>query len=138
MAITQAMPTSFKVEILDGIHNFGTGVVRATTAADTFKMALYTSSATLDASTTVYSSSNEVSSVNYTAGGLVLIVSVVPTSGGTTAYLSFSIGALIYNSTQGNKAVAVLSFGGTQTVSGGDFNVIFPAAGSTTAILRIE
>lgn len=150
MAITQAMSTSFKVEILDGIHNFGTGVVRASTAADTFKMALYTSSATLDASTTVYSSTNEVTSTNYTAGGISLSVSVVPTSSGTTAYLSFTspvtwssvtfttLGALIYNSTQGNKAVAVLSFGTAQTVSGGDFNVIFPTASSTTAILRIE
>jgi len=150
MAITQAMSTSFKVEILDGIHNFGTGVVRASTAADTFKMALYTSSASLDAATTVYSSTNEVTSTNYTAGGIALSVSVVPTSSGTTAYLSFTspvtwssvtfttLGALIYNSTQGNKAVAVLSFGTAQTVSGGDFNVIFPTASSTTAILRIE
>jgi hypothetical protein len=150
MAITQAMSTSFKVEILDGIHNFGTGVVRASTAADTFKIALYTSSASLDAATTVYSSTNEVTSTNYTAGGIALSVSVVPTSSGTTAYLSFTspvtwssvtfttLGALIYNSTQGNKAVAVLSFGTAQTVSGGDFNVIFPTASSTTAILRIE
>lgn len=150
MPITQAMSTSFKVEILDGIHNFGVGVVRASTAADTFKMALYTSSATLDAATTVYSSTNEVTSANYTAGGQNLSVSVTPTSSGTTAYLSFTspvtwssvtfttLGALIYNSTQGNKAVAVLSFGTAQVVSGGDFNVIFPTAGSTTAILRIE
>lgn len=150
MPITQAMSTSFKVEILDGIHNFGVGVVRATTAADTFKMALYTSSATLNAATTVYSATNEVSSANYTAGGNTLTVSTVPTSGGTTAYLSFSSpvtwsgvtftarGALIYNATQGNKAVAVLDFGADQTVTGGDFNVIFPTASSTTAILRIE
>jgi hypothetical protein len=150
MAITQAMVTSFKVEILDGIHNFGTGVVRATTAADSFKIALYTNSASLDASTTVYTATGEVSSLNYTAGGKALTISTVPTSGGTTAFLSFSSpvtwsavsftarGALIYNVTQGNKAVAVLDFGADQTVTGGDFNVIFPAASSTTAILRIE
>jgi hypothetical protein len=150
MPITQAMSTSFKVEILDGIHNFGVGVVRASTAADVFKMALYTSSATLDATTSAYTSSNEVTSTNYTAGGLNLTVSVVPTSSGTTAYLSFTSpvtwsgvsfttsGALIYNATQGNKAVAVLTFGTPQVVSGGDFNVIFPTASSTTAILRIE
>jgi hypothetical protein len=90
MAITQAMATSFKVQILDGVHNFGTGVVRASTAADTFKIALYTSSATLDASTTAYTTSNEVVGTGYTAGGNTLTVSVVPTSSGTTAYLSFS------------------------------------------------
>lgn len=144
MAITQAMPTSFKVEILQAIHNFGP------TTPNTFKMALYTNSATLNASTTVYSSTNEVVSANYTAGGLALTISTTPTSGGTTAYISFTSpvtwsgvtfttrGALIYNSTQGNKAVAVIDFGTDQIVSGGDFNVIFPAATSTTAILRIE
>ena len=144
MAITQAMSTSFKVEILQGVHNFGP------TAPDTFKIALYTSSANLDASTAIYAATNEVVSAGYTAGGLTLTVSPTPTSGGTTAYLSFSSpitwsgvsftarGALIYNSTEANKAVAVLSFGTDQTVSGGDFNIIFPAATSTTAILRIE
>lgn len=144
MAITQAMSTSFKVEILQGVHNFGP------TSPDSFKIALYTSSATLDAATSVYSATNEVVSANYTAGGLALVVSTTPTSGGTTAYLSFASpvtwsgvsftarGALIYNATEGNKAVAVLSFGTDQTVSGGDFNIIFPAATSTTAILRIE
>ena len=144
MAITQAMPTSFKVEILQAVHNFGP------TSGNTFKIALYTSSATLSAATTVYSSSNEVSSTNYTAGGNTLTVSVTPTSTGTTAYISFTSpstwsgvtftarGALIYNATQGNKAVAVIDFGADQTVSGGDFNVIFPTANSTSAILRIE
>lgn len=144
MPITQAMVTSFKVEILQGVHNFGP------TSPDVFKIALYTSSANLDATTTVYSTSNEVVSANYTAGGQNLTVSTTPTSGGTTAYLSFASpvtwsgvtftarGALIYNATEGNKAVAVLSFGTDQTVSGGDFNIIFPAATSTTAILRIE
>jgi hypothetical protein len=144
MAITQAMCTSFKVEILQGVHNFGPST------PDTFKIALFTNSANLDASTSVYSTANEVASTNYTAGGLTLTVSTTPTSGGTTAFLSFSSpvtwsgvsfttrGALIYNATEGNKAVAVISFGTDQTVSGGDFNIIFPAATSTTAILRIE
>lgn len=150
MAISQAMTTSFKVEILDGIHNFGTGVIRASTAADVFKIALYTSSATLSASTTAYTTSDEVSSsgTNYTAGGKTLVISQVPTSTGTTAWLDFdditwdsatitSNGALIYNSSQGNKAVAVLAFGGDKTSTAGNFTIQFPAANSTTAILRI-
>lgn len=150
MAISQAMVTSFKVEILDGVHNFGTGVVRASTAADVFKIALYTSSATLSAATTAYTTSDEVSSsgTNYTAGGQTLTISQVPTSTGTTAWLDFddvtwpsatltANGALIYNATQSNKAVAVLAFGGDKTSTAGNFTVQFPAATSTTAILRI-
>lgn len=148
MAITQAMATSFKVEILDGIHNFGTGVIRASTAADTFKIALYTSAATLDASTTVYTTSGEVTGTGYTAGGNTLTVSVVPTSSGTTAYLSFSNtswttatitarGALIYNSTQGNAAVAVLDFGSDKTSTAGTFTIVFPTADASSAIIRI-
>lgn len=150
MAISQAMATSFKVEILDGIHNFGTGVVRASTAADTFKIALYTSAATLGATTTAYSTSDEVSSsgTNYTAGGNTLTISQVPTSTSTTAWLDFADttwanatitanGALIYNSTQSNKAVAVLAFGGDKTSTAGDFTIVFPAADSSNAIIRI-
>ena len=150
MAITQAMATSFKVEILDGIHNFGVGVVRASTAADVFKLALYTSSATLGAATTAYTTSDEVSSsgTNYTAGGLTLTISQVPTSSGTTAFIDFddltfpsatitANGALIYNQTQSNKAVAVLAFGGDKTSTAGNFTIQFPAAAASTAILRI-
>jgi hypothetical protein len=150
MAITQAMATSFKVQILEGVHNFGSGVVRASTAADTFKIALYTSSATLSAATTAYTTSDEVSSsgTNYTAGGKTLTISQAPTSTSTTAWLDFddvtwdsatltSNGALIYNATQGNKAVAVLAFGGDKTSTAGNFTIQFPAAASTTAILRI-
>ena len=150
MAITQAMVTSFKVEILDGIHNFGTGVIRASTAADVFKIALYTSSASLDAATTAYTTSNEVSSsgTNYVAGGKTLTISQAPTFTSTTAWLDFdditwdsstltSNGALICNATQGNKAVAVLAFGGDKTSTAGNFTIQFPAATSTTAILRI-
>jgi hypothetical protein len=150
MAISQAMATSFKVEILDGIHNFGVGVVRASTAADTFKLALYTSSATLGASTAAYTTSDEVSSsgTNYTAGGLTLTISQVPTSTSTTAWLDFddltfpsatltARGALIYNETQSNKAVAVLDFGSDKTSTAGNFTIQFPTANSTSAILRI-
>lgn len=149
MAISQAMATSFKVEILNGIHAFGTTVVRASTTADTFKIALYTSSATLDATTTAYTTSNEVPSTGgYSAGGNTLTVSQVPTSTSTTAWLDFADstwsaatitanGALIYNSSQSNKAVAVLAFGGDKTSTAGDFTIVFPAANSTSAIIRI-
>jgi hypothetical protein len=149
VAISQAMATSFKVEILNGIHAFGTSVTRASTAADTFKIALYTSSASLDASTTAYTTSNEVASTgNYSAGGNTLSVSQVPTSTGTTAFLDFADttwssatitanGALIYNSTQSNKAVAVLAFGGDKTSTNGDFTIVFPTPDATNAIIRI-
>jgi len=148
MAITQAMATSFKVEILNGIHAFGTTVIRAGTTADTFKIALYTSSATLGATTTAYSSTNEVTGTGYTAGGNTLTVSTTPTSSGTTALLDFSDttwsaatitarGALIYNSTQSNKAVAVLDFGSDKTSTAGDFTIVFPTADASNAIIRI-
>ena len=150
MAISQAMATSFKVEILTATHNFGTAPTRATGAADTFKLALYTSSATLNAATTAYTTTDEVSSsgTNYTAGGLTLTISQVPTSSGTTSYIDFddltfpsatltANGALIYNATQSNKAVAVLAFGGDKTSTAGNFTIQFPSPTSTTAILRI-
>jgi hypothetical protein len=148
MAISQAMVTSFKVEILDGIHAFGTSVVRAATTPDTFKIALYTSSATLDATTTAYTTSGEVPSTgNYSAGGNTL-TTIAPTSSGTTAFLDFddttwanatitANGALIYNSTQSDKAVAVLAFGGDKTSTDGDFTIIFPSANASNAIIRI-
>ena len=150
MAISQAMCTSFKVEILDGIHAFGSAVIRASAAPDVFKIALFTSSATLGAATTAYSSTDEVSSsgTNYTTGGNTLTVSQVPTSTGTTAFLDFddvtwasatitANGALIYNATQSNKAVAVLAFGGDKTSTAGNFTIQFPAAAASTAIIRI-
>ena len=138
MAITQAMCTSFKAEILDEQHDL---------AADTIKVALYTSSASLGASTTAYSTSNEVSGSGYTAGGVALTSTTVSTSG-TTAYFdaddpswtsaSFTAnGALIYNDTNADKAIAVLAFGGDFTVAGGTFRIVFPAAG-TNAIIRID
>ena len=147
MAITQAMCTSFKVELLNGIHAFGTTVARAGTTADTFYLALYTSSATLDATTTAYSATNEASGTGYSAGGQAL-TTVAPTSSGTTAFLDFddetwtsasitARGALIYNNTQSNKAVAVLDFGADKTSTSGDFTVVFPTADATNAIIRI-
>ena len=132
------MCTSFKSEVLQEGHQLAT---------DTIKIALYTSSASLDATTTAYSSSNEVSGTGYTATGVTLTSTAVSTTG-TTAHFdaddptwtsaSFTArGALIYNSSNSNKAIAVLNFGGDFTVSGGTFKIVFPAAGST-AIIRID
>ena len=148
MAISQAMATSFKVDLLNGIHAFGTTVTRGATTADTFKIALYTSSATLDATTTAYTVTNEVSGTGYSAGGNTLTVSQTPTSTSTTAWLDFADttwasstitanGALIYNDTQSDKAVAVLAFGGDKTSTNGDFTIVFPTADSSNAIIRI-
>jgi hypothetical protein len=150
LAISQTLATSFKVEILDGIHNFGVGVIRASTAADTFKIALYSTLATLNDTTTVYSATDEVTGIGYVAGGNTLVISQAPTSTSTetTAWLNFANsswasasfsadGALIYNSTQGNKAVAVLNFGGTKTATAQTFTVTFPASTSDAAIIRI-
>lgn len=148
MAITQAMATSFKVQMLNGHHAFGTSVTRGGTGADTFKIALYTSAATLDASTTVYSATNEVSGTGYVATGETITIALAPTSTGTTAYLDMTDvtwssatitarGALIYNSTQGNKAVAVIDFVTDKTSTAGDFTIVFPAANSTNAIIRV-
>ena len=149
MAISQAMCTSFKVELLSGGHNFNTtNVARSVNTADTFKIALFTSSATLGATTTAYSTSNEVSGTGYTAGGNTLSISQVPTSSSTTAFLDFADttfsnatitanGALIYNSTNSDTAVAVLAFGGDKTSTAGDFTIVFPAADASNAIIRI-
>ena len=149
MAITQAMCTSFKVELLSGGHNFNTtNVARSADTADVFKIAMYTSSATLDSTTTAYSATNEVSGTGYSAGGNTLTISQVPTSSSTTAFLDFADttwssatitanGALIYNSTNSNTAVAVLAFGGDKTSTNGDFSIIFPAADASNAIIRI-
>jgi hypothetical protein len=141
MAITQAMCTSFKVELLQGVHNF------TATTGDIFKIALYTSSATLDATTTAYSATNEVSGTGYTAGGNTL-TNVTPTSSGTTAFTDFADttwsnstitarGALIYNSTDSDKAVCVLDFGTDKTSTSGSFTIVFPAATASDAIIRI-
>jgi hypothetical protein len=141
MAISQALCTSFKVELMTGTHNF------TTSTGNTFKLALYTSSATLGATTTAYSATNEASGTNYTAGGSAL-TNVTPTSTGTTAFtdfadLTFSTvtitanGCLIYNSSASNKAVAVLAFGADKTATAGNFTIVFPTADATNAIIRI-
>ena len=148
MAITQAMCTSFKTELLQGVHNFynGSGGGSAGTGA-TFKLALYTSSATLDAATTAYATTNETTGTGYSAGGNSL-TNVTPTSSGTIAFTDFADttfststitarGALIYNSTQSDKAVAVLDFGADKSSSSGDFTIQFPTADSSNAIIRI-
>ena len=141
MAITQAMCTSFKKELLEGTHNF------KNSGGSTFKLALFTSSATLGAATTAYATTNEVSGTNYTAGGNAL-TRVDPSSSGTTALtdfadLTFSTatitanGALIYNSSASDKAVIVLAFGGDKTSTAGDFTIQFPTADASNAIIRI-
>lgn len=142
MAISQAMCTSFKAEILKGVHDF------TASTGNTFKLALYTSSATLGAGTTAYTTSNEVSGTGYTAKGGTL-TSVTPTTSGTTAIGDFSDltfssatitanGALIFNETaSGDPAVLVLAFGGDKSSSAGDFTIQFPTANATDAIIRI-
>ena len=138
MAITQAMCTSFKSEILQEGHQLAT---------DTIKIALFTSSASLDATTTAFSTSNEVSGTGYTSGGVTLTSTTVSTSG-TTAFFdaddptwtsaTFTArGAIIYNASSSNKAVAVLDFGEDKIVTGGTFTVVFPAPDSANAIIRI-
>ena len=144
MAITSAICTSFKQELLVGTHNF------TPTSGNTFKIALYTSSASLGASTTAYSTSNEItnsSGTAYTAGGATL-TSVTPTTSGTTALCDFADvsytsasftanGALIYNDSQSDKAVAVIAFGSDKTVTSGTFTIQFPTADATNAIIRL-
>lgn len=144
MAITQTTCTSFKVELFKAEHDFD--------APDTFKIALYTSSASLDASTTAYSTANEITNISGTAyqpGGKALTVaSTFPKSIGTTAIVDFNNvswtnatftarGALIYNSSASNKAVAVLDFGSDRSASASTFEIQFPIAGATSAIIRI-
>lgn len=137
------MPTSFKVEILKGVHNF------TNPGGNTFKLALYNNSASFTAATTAYTTTNEVAnSGSYTQGGGALS-SVTPTSSGTTAFTDFAdlsfttatitaYGALIYNDTAtGNPAVAILDFGGAKTSTAGTFTIVFPAATATGAIIRI-
>lgn len=140
--ISQAVCTSFKSELLQGVHNF------AASTGDTFKLALYTSSATLDSGTTAYTTSNEVVGTGYTAGGNTLTNSGVSTGSGK-AYTSFSNtswtsstitarGCLIYNSSKSNKSVAVLDFGGDKTSTAGTFTIVFPTFDSTSALLILN
>lgn len=141
MAISTAMCTSFKSELMSALHDFDNP------GGNTFKIALYTSAATLGASTTVYAATNEVTGTNYVAGGNTL-TSVSPTTSGTTAYVDFADttwssstitanGCLIYNNTNANRAVVSLAFGSDKSSSNGDFQIVFPTANATDAIIRI-
>ena len=138
MAISQAMCSSYKEQLLGAVHDMDT---------DVFYIALYTSSATLSAATTIYSTSNEVVAVGYTAGGNILSGAAITLSG-TTAFVDFNNttwttatitarGALIYNSSKSNKAVAVLDFGGDKSSTAGDFTVIMPTPDAANALIRI-
>lgn len=148
MAFQQTATTSFKVELFQAVHNFGPST------PDTFKCALYTGAANINATTTVYTTAGEVVGAGYVAGGNTLTINVSPTSGTNlsnviTAYISFANtswpsatftarGALIYNTTQGDKSVAVLDFGADKTVSNDTFQIIFPAPDANSAIVRIS
>jgi len=140
MAITSAIATSFKQEILVEGHNLTNG-------ADSIKLALYTSSATMGAGTTAYSTAQEVSGTNYGAGGSTL-TNVTPSTSGTTAVCDFADltfgtatvtarGCLLYNSTNSNKALCAIDFGGDKTSTAGDFTVVFPSPTATGAIIRL-
>lgn len=149
MANSQAMCTSFKKEVLTATHNFGTAPTRGTSAADTFKAALYLASSTVNAATTAYSPTGEVSGTNYTAGGNTITSWNAPTSTGTTAFttptatitwsnvtLATAFDAvLIYNSTQTNKAVSVHTFG-NQAITAGTFALTMPVNDASNALLR--
>ena len=144
MAITSAVCNSFKVEVLQGIHNF------TASSGNTFNLALYTSSATLDKTTTAYSATNEITNTSgsaYVAKGKAL-TNVTPALSGDTACCDFADvswtsasftanGCLIYNDTNGDRAVCAIAFGGDKTVSSGTFTIQFPTADASNAILRI-
>lgn len=148
MAIQQTVTTSFKVEILQAVHNFGP------TSPDTFKIALYNGNSSIGPDTTEYTTTDEVTGTGYTAGGLTLTINPSPTAANNqqqvpTAYVSFdnavwsgatftTRGALIYNSTQGNKSVAVLNFGSDKTVTNQTFTVVFPTATANDAVVRVS
>lgn len=150
MANTQAMCTSFKGELLTATHNFGTAPTRGSSAADSFKAALYLASATINASTTAYTVTGEVSGTNYTAGGVAVTNATAPATSGTTAYWTPSASitytnvtlstafdcVLIYNSTQSNKSVSVHTFG-SQTVTAGTFTLTMPTNDASTGLIRL-
>ena len=141
MAITSTLTTSFKKELLDGTHNF------KASGGNSFKLALYTSSATLGAATTAFTTTGQASGTNYTSGGAAL-TNIDPTSSGTTGFTDFADltfgtatvtarGCMIYNDTNSDKSVATIDFGGDKTSTAGDFTIVFPAAAASTAIIRI-
>ncbi len=141
MAITSTLTTSFKKELLEAVHNF------SASGGNSFKLALYTSSATLGAATTAFTTTGQASGTNYTTGGSAL-TNIAPTSGGTTGFTDFADltfgtatitarGCMIYNDTNSDKSVATIDFGGDKTSTAGDFTIVFPAAAASTAIIRI-
>ncbi len=155
MANTQSMCTSFMGELMTATHNFGTAPTRGTSAADTFKAALFLASATINASTTAYTTTGEVSGAGYTAGGITVTIANPPTATNASAtagvafftpsaslvYTSVTLttafdAVLIYNSSQSNKAVSVHTFG-SQTISAGTFTLTMPADTTSTALLRL-
>ena len=155
MANTQSMCTSFMGELMTATHNFGTAPTRGTSTADTFKAALYLTTATVNASTTAYSATNEVSGTNYTAGGVAVTNATPPTATNSSAtagvaywtpsasitYSNVTLSTafdcvLIYNSTQSDKAVSVHTFG-SQTVTAGTFTLTMPSNTTSTALLRL-
>lgn len=142
MAIVQTMCTSFKAEVAQALHNFTAGT------GDVFKLALYVATANLGADTTVYTSTGEASGTNYTAGGIAL-TNITPLAANGTGYWSFDdatfsnvtltcAGALIYNSTNGNRAVCALNFGQTITKTASNLVITFPPMGATDSVLRIS
>jgi hypothetical protein len=145
------MCTSFKGEILSGIHALGTTVVRGATTADTLKAALYFATASLGAGTTAYATTGEATGANYTAGGVTVTNASAPTTGGTTGYWTPSANftwsnltiatsfdaVLVYNSTQSDKAISVHTFAG-QTIAAGTFTLTMPTSDATTALIRIS
>lgn len=155
MANTQSMCTSFMSELMTATHNFGTAPIRAASTADTFKAALYLASATVNASTTAYSATGEVSGTGYTAGGVTVTNATPPASTNTSStagvaywtpsasitYTTVTLATafdavLIYNSSQSNKAVSVHTFG-SQTVTAGTFTLTMPSNTTSTALLRL-
>jgi hypothetical protein len=156
MANTQSMCTSFLGELMTATHNFGASPVRAASTADTFKAALYLASATINAGTTVYTTTGEVTGTNYTAGGVTITNGTAPTSTNSSAtagvgywtpsasitYTNVTLSTafdtvLVYNSTQSNKAVSVHTFG-SQTITAGTFVLTMPANSTTNALLRLS
>ena len=156
MANTASLCTSFLSELMTGTHNFGVSPIRAATTADTFKGALYTTTATYNASTTAYSATGEVSGTNYSAGGVTVTNATPPASTNTSAtagtaywtpsasltYTNVTLATafdtvLIYNSTQSNKAVGVYTFG-SQTITAGTFTLTMPSNTTSTALIRIS
>jgi len=156
MSNTQSMCTSFLGELMTATHNFGTAPTRGTSAADTFKAALYLASATINAGTTAYSATGEVTGTNYTAGGVSITNGTPPASTNSSAtagvgywtpsasitYTNVTLSTafdsvLVYNSTQSNKAVSVHTFG-SQTITAGNFTLTMPSNTTTTALLRLS